>query len=267
MSLPLSTARQQAVTATILDAPAIVQTESYEHIDQIQIDVIRTHSRQLGRPLSILEAGCGQRWTFDLSGTEYTLTGVDLDPVALELRKTKTRDLDVAIVGDIASIELPVESFDVVYSSFVLEHVQRADVAVKNFARWLKPGGLLILRLPEPSTAYGFLASKLPHGAHVFFYRHILGVKTAGQPGYAPYPTYYHPVIGRERLCRFLGEPGVRCVGTFGDGFRSYGKGLKARMMNLLEILTSMLSFGALTADYSNLLYVAVKESPSIPQL
>lgn len=129
------------MTATILDAPAIVQTESYEHIDQIQIDVIRTHSRQLGRPLSILEAGCGQRWTFDLSGTEYTLTGVDLDPVALELRKTKTRDLDVAIVGDIASIELPVESFDVVYSSFVLEHVQRADVAVKNFARWLKPGG------------------------------------------------------------------------------------------------------------------------------
>jgi 2-polyprenyl-3-methyl-5-hydroxy-6-metoxy-1,4-benzoquinol methylase len=50
-----------------------------------------------------------------------------------------------------------VESFDVVFSSFVLEHVQRADVALKNFATWLKPGGLLILRLPERSTARAFL--------------------------------------------------------------------------------------------------------------
>ena len=248
------------MTATAL-APAIVQTESYEHIDQIQIDAIRRHARQLGRPLSILEAGCGQRWTFDLSDTEYTLTGVDLDPVALELRKTKTRDLDVAIVGDITSIELPMETFDVVYSSFVLEHVERADVALKNFVRWLKPGGLLILRLPEPSTVYGFLARLLPYGAHVFFYRYILGVKTAGQPGYAPYPTYYHPVIGREPLCRFLGELGIRCVDTFGDGFTRGRESLRLRMLRLFVKLTSMLSFGQLTADYSNLLYIAVKES------
>lgn len=55
--------------------------------------------------------------------------------------QTKTRDLDVAIVGDITSIKLPMESFDVVYSSFVLELVPRADAALKNFVRWLKPGG------------------------------------------------------------------------------------------------------------------------------
>ena len=249
------------MTATILDVPDIVQTEDYDHIDRIQIDAIRTHARQLGRPLAILEAGCGQRWTIDLSDTEYRLTGVDLDPVALELRKTKTRDLDVAIVGDINSVELPVESFDVVYSCFVLEHVQQADIALKNFVRWLKPGGLLILRLPERSTARGFLARILPHGMHVFFYRHILGSKTAGQPGYAPYPAYYHPVIGRERLCRFLGELGVKCVGSYGDGFRRDGSGVMRSMMRLLVMLTSALSFGSLTGDYSDLLYLAVKES------
>ena len=249
------------MTATILDAPDIVQTENYDHIDRIQIDAIRTHARQLGRPLSILEAGCGQRWTIDLSDTKYTLTGVDLDPVALELRKTKTRDLDVAIVGDLNLIELPMESFDVVYSCFVLEHVQRADVALKNFVGWLKPGGLLILRLPERSTVRGFLARILPHGMHVFFYRHILGSKTAGQPGHAPYPAYYHPVIGRDRLCRFLGELGVRCVGSYGDGFRRDGSGVMRAMVRLLVMLTSVLSFGSLTGDYSDLLYVAVKES------
>lgn len=251
------------MTATILSAPDLVQAENYDQIDQIQIDAIRKHARQLGRPLSILEAGCGQRWTIDLSGIEYTLTGVDLDPVALELRKTKTRDLDVAIVGDICAAELDMESFDVVYSCYVLEHVQRADVALKNFVRWLKPGGLLILLLPERSTVRGFLARILPHGMHVFFYRHILGCKTAGQPGYAPYPAYYHPVIGRERLCCFLGELGVRCVALYGDGFRRDGTGAMRSLVRLLVILTSMLSFGGLTRDYSDLLYVAVKESRS----
>ena len=248
------------MSATTLNAPEILQAEGYDHIDRIQIDAIRTHSRQLGRPLSILEAGCGQRWTIDLSDIEYTLTGVDVDPVALEMRKTKTRDLDVAILGDLNSVELPRESFDVVYSCFVLEHVQRADVALENFVRWLKPGGLLILRLPERSTARGFLARILPHAVHVFFYRHILGSKTAGQPGHAPYPTYYHPVIGRKRLCRFLGRLGVNCVGSYGDGFRRDGSGVMGLMVRLLVLLTSVLSLGSLSGDYSDLLYVAVKE-------
>jgi SAM-dependent methyltransferase len=248
------------MTVTVLDAPDILQATSYKQLDQIQVDAIRAHARHLGRPLSILEAGCGRRWTIDLSGTEYRLTGIDLDPVALELRKTRTRDLDVAIVGDIASAKLPMESFDVVFSSFVLEHVQRADVALKNFAMWLKPGGLLILRLPERNTARAFLTRILPQGVHVFFYRHILGSKTAGQSGYAPYPTYHHPVIGRERLLRFLRELGVTCVGLYGDAFRRDGTGVMRPMVRLVLTVTAMLSFGGLTADYSDLLYIAVKE-------
>src|ERR1700677_5081735 len=102
--------------------PEIVQPSSYDEIDRLQLDALRTHAKWLGRSLSILEAGCGQRWTLDLSGIDYTLTGVDTDPVALDLRKTKARDLDVAILGDLCSVELPEASFDVVFSSFVLEH-------------------------------------------------------------------------------------------------------------------------------------------------
>lgn len=247
---------------TNLDTPDVVQASSWDEITQLQIDAVRAHARRLGRPLSILEAGCGQRWTLDLSGVEYTLTGVDRDPVALELRKTRTRDLDVAIVGDLCSVELPDTSFDVVFSSWVLEHVPRADVALKNFVQWLRPGGLMILRLPSLDTARGFLSRVLPYRAHVLFYRYVLGFELAGQPGYAPYPTYHHPVIGRERLCRFLGERGVRCLGCYGDGFRREGSGVMQIMARGVVKLTSMLSFGSLTADYSDLLYIAVKEEP-----
>jgi SAM-dependent methyltransferase len=242
------------------DTPHVVQTWSYEEIDELQIDAIKEHAKRLGRPLSILEAGCGQSWTLDLSGVEYTLTGVDRDPVALELRKTMARDLDVAIMGDICSVQLPEASFDVVYSCFVLEHVPQADVALQNFVRWLKPNGLLILRVPEIYTARGFLVRALPHSFHVLFYRCVLGCKRAGQPGFAPYPTYYHPVIGRERLCRFLSERRVRCLGSYGDGFRRDGLGIMQLLVRGVVKITSMLSFGRLTDKYTDLLYIAVKE-------
>jgi SAM-dependent methyltransferase len=255
--IPITRTPQSEAT---LDTPLVTQARSYDDIDQLQVDAIEGHGRRLGRPLSILEAGCGQRWTLNLSAVEYTLTGVDCDPVALEFRKNRTRDLDVAIIGDICTVELPEASFDVVYSCFVLEHVPRADIALQNFVQWLKPGGLLILRLPGLDTARGFLTRALPHGLHVFFYRYILGSKNAGQPGFAPYPTYYHPVIGRERLCRFLGERRVRCLSSYGDGFRRDGTGITQPIVRGVVKLVSILSFERLTAEYSDLLYIAVKE-------
>ena len=242
--------------------PALQQASSHAHTHQLQSDAIREHAKRLGRPLLILEAGCGQRWPLDLTGVDFKLTGVDLDPAALELRKTKAQDLDVAICGDLCTVELPEASFDVVFSSFVLEHVPRADLALENFVKWLKPGGLLILRLPERKTVHGFYTRLLPHWVHVWYYRYVHGSKFAGQPGYAPYPTYYHPVIGRERLLRFLADHGVRCLSCYGDGFKRNRSSFAKRMLRGIEGLTSMLSLGYLAAHYKDVLYIAIKNDP-----
>ena len=240
--------------------PRLVQASSYEEIDRLQSEAILAHGRHLGHPLAILEAGCGQRWTIDLTGLVYTLTGIDLDPAALELRKTHARDLDVGICGDLCSVELAEASFDVVYSSFVLEHVPRADIALHNLVKWLKPGGLLILRLPDPTTVRGFFARSLPFWAHVWYYRYVNGVKSAGLPGHAPFPASYHPVIGRERLCAFLAARGVACVACYGDGFRREGSSNAVNaIIKGMSKLAALLSFGRLNADYADALYIAVK--------
>ncbi|MFZ1087253.1 MAG: class I SAM-dependent methyltransferase [Terracidiphilus sp.] len=246
--------------------PAIQQVTSHAQTHQLQNDAIRTHAKQLRRSLSILEAGCGQRWPLDLAGVDFTLTGVDLDAVALEMRKTQARDLDVAICGDLCTVELPEASFDVVFSAFVLEHVPRADRALANLVKWLRPGGLLILRLPERQTVHGFYTRVLPHWAHVAYYRYIHHSQFAGQPGYAPYPTYYHPVISRERLIPFLAENGVSTLNCYGDGFKRPNPSLARRMVKGIEKLTSMLSFGSLAGDYKDLLYIAVKKDPMSAQ-
>jgi SAM-dependent methyltransferase len=243
--------------------PEVVQLSSHEEVDRIQSDAIRAHAEKLKRPLSILEAGCGQRWMLDLGGLDYTLTGVDLDAAALNIRKTQVCDLDETIVGDLCSIELPPETFDVIYSSFVLEHVPQADRALDNLIKWLRPGGTLILQLPDRLTARAFLTRLAPFWAHVWFHRYVYGFKSAGQPGHAPYPTYYHPVVSRERLCRFLAERGVACRNSYGDGFRRDGQGLLRLVVHAAAKFTAFLSFGRLTADYINLVYIAVKEQPA----
>ncbi len=244
-----------------MDALALVQTSDWKQIREIQRDAIVQHAKHLGSPLAILEAGCGRRWGVNLAGVEYSLTGVDLDPHALELRKTHIKDLDVAIHGDLCTVELPQESFDVVYSSFVLEHIERADIALVNLVKWLRPGGLLILHVPDPATVRGFFARMLPHRLHLWYYRYILFDKKAGTPGYQPYPTHYHPVIRHDQLPGFLSQHGVTCLGSYSDGWRKYGSSpfMNSAIQGAMN-LVSICSLHKLAADYSDVLYVAVKQ-------
>jgi len=232
----------------------------YPDIDRRHIEAMRALGEKLGRPLSILEAGCGRGWTLDMTGIEYTLTGVDLDPEALESRKNKIRDLDVAIPGDLCTVDLPEASFDVVYSKFVLEHVERADLVLQRIVRWLRPGGLMIVVFPARESARSYYTRLLPFWCHLWFYRYVLGVKLAGRQGHPPYPTHFHPILGGKRFCRFLIENGMNCTGRFaGSYLRKWSLGAFVQRAAVRPI--SIVTLGKLTADYFNISYVAVKDA------
>jgi hypothetical protein len=118
--------------------------------------------------------------------------------------------------------------------------------------------------LPERGTVHGFYARILPHWAHVWYYRYVHGSPFAGRPGYVPYPTYYHPVIGCDQLTGFLAGRGVNVLACFGDGFKREDQGLKKILVRGFAKLTALLSFGTLTAEYKDLLYIAVKADPAL---
>ncbi len=145
--------------------------------------------------LSILEAGCGNSWQLQLPGVRYVLTGVDMNQDALNIRKFEKRDLQEAVLGDLRTVSLAANQFDVIYNSFVLEHIAGAEQVLENFRRWLRPDGLLILRIPDPRSVYGMLSRMTPFRFHVFYKRWIAGVKTAGKPGYDPFPTVYDAIV------------------------------------------------------------------------
>jgi SAM-dependent methyltransferase len=208
--------------------------------------LLQARLNALAGPLRILEAGCGRDWPLRLT-VPYTLTGLDLDPDALAART----DLHRAVLGDLRTAEFPPKSFDVIYSAYVLEHVSGAREVLERFTRWLAPGGLAIIQVPDRDSAYGFLTRMTPMWAHVMVYRHLFGYRWAGTPGHGPYPTYYDEVVsvpGLEEFCRREGlAPPER--------YRmcSYERN---RPVRLAALLTSILSAGRLAWRHNNLLFI-----------
>jgi len=204
-------------------------------------------------PLRILEAGCGRHWPLRLS-VPYTLTGLDLDPDALAVRT----DLDRAILGDLRTAEFPARAFDVIYSAFVLEHVSGAEQVLERFLTWLAPGGMLILKVPDRDSAYGFLTRATPLWAHVLFYRYLLGYREAGTPGHGPYPTYYDRVISQPGLREFCRKKGLPAPQIY--RLCSYAR---QRMTLAGAFVASALSAGTLAWRHNNLLLIIATRARS----
>lgn len=218
---------------------------------------------QVVAPLEILEAGCGHCWELDLGDAEFRLTGVDLDRAALDLRTNTYHDLDDAILGDLSTVHLEPAAFDAIYSSYVLEHVIDADRVLDNFTRWLRPSGLLVIRFPDPHSVRGFLTRLSPHWVHVLYYKYVIRFPGAGSPGHPPYPTIYHPTVSRAGIAHFCRTHGFTIREQWGDGQHLLmGGGVVRTMTRALLSTVSALSFGRLTAQHSNLIYVLEKTGP-----
>ena len=211
--------------------------------------LLRERLEALPGPLRILEAGCGRHWPLELS-VPYRLTGLDLDEDALAARK----DLDQAVVGDLRTVQFPPRSFDVIYNAFVLEHVSGAQHVLERFVRWLAPGGMLIIKIPDRDSAYGFLTRMTPFWTHVMVYRYLLGYRWAGKPGHGPYRTYYDRVVSERGLREFCGRNGLPAPELY--RMCSYAN---SRPVRLAAFLTSMASGGRLSWRHNNLLLIVRK--------
>jgi SAM-dependent methyltransferase len=212
--------------------------------------------------LSILEAGCGRWWDLDLQGIDYTLVGIDSDRAALAYRKGEVGDLDIAILGDLCTVALKPGTFDVIYCSYVLEHVPGAEAVLEKFVRWLKPGGLLVAIFPDRQSAFGFLSRRTPFWLHVLYKKYIQGQPDAGQPGHAPYRTYYDPIITRRNIAAFCRAHGLRITAEYGLGGYLDTLALPPRLLTAVILWgTSLLSLGRLSARHNDLLYVLQKEA------
>ncbi|QII12865.1 hypothetical protein KsCSTR_34860 [Candidatus Kuenenia stuttgartiensis] len=211
-----------------------------------------------GHQLNILEAGCGRFWPLDMSGVRnYRITGVDINKDALEIRQTQQKDIDEIIIGDLRYISLGENKYDIIYNSFVLEHIDGAEHVLNNFLRWLKPGGLLLLKFPARNSVYGFITRITPFWFHVFYKKYILGYKNAGKSGWGPFPTFCDKVLSRKRFHAFCKKHGLIIREEYGMNLT------KAYFFTLPErwfvTIIHVISFGKLASDHNNLTYILEK--------
>lgn len=228
-----------------------------QEIEMLQ-QYIRAHTSPDKR-VDILEAGCGQKWTINLSGVQYHLTGVDIDKDALEIRKNKTKDLDKIIEGDLRTVNLEENTYDLIYNSYVLEHIDGAENVLNRFCKWLRPGGLIILRIPDRYSAYGFLTRMTPFWVHVFYKKHLMGDRNAGKPGFAPYRVFYNRIVSRDGIHEFCKKNNMTIREELGHPYPMPWD----RFSFLLSSITRVVwffSFGKLAYAHNNLTYILQKK-------
>lgn len=166
----------------------------------------------------ILEAGSGSNSAFDFADNSY-LVGLDIEQQQLERNET----LDEKHQGDVQNYSFPPDSFDMIICWNVLEHLPRPDKALDNFAKWLAPGGIIILALPNLLSTIGLATKYTPHWFHIFWYRHVCHVADAGKDGRGPFRTFLRPCLSLPRLKQFAEERGLSTRFTKAYG----GKGRK----------------------------------------
>ena len=209
---------------------------------------MRSRAETSAKPVQILEAGCGRRWEIDLDSVDFQLTGVDLDPHALDYRRTVTGDLDVGVVGSVCDrTVVPADQFDVIYSAYVLEHVDGAQRALENFTHWVRPGGLIVMMLPNRDSVYGWVARHTPFSIHVWVYRYLFRERNAGKPGFSPYPTHHDPVLAPDELSDFCAARGFSLQECFAIDSFSERHGARFSAVRAGMRIVSRLSFGRLS--------------------
>jgi len=109
-----------------------------------------------GRPSrSIASLGCGPAeglgWLMRLAGPNGRVVGLDADP----LHARRLGSGVEYVVGKLETAPLASGSFDVVLALDVLEHLNDDAAGLREAARLLKPGGLLLVTVPAFPSLWG----------------------------------------------------------------------------------------------------------------
>ena len=149
---------------------------------------------------SVLDLGCGRgRWSKEYARRGATVTGVDISPQAIRILMDEMPQHRF-VSADIAAVEFPDQSFDIVNSVTVLQHMPdwKQRIALDHLSRWLKPGGFAVLL--ENVTAFD-----APHVFAHYADDWIRMVETTGLKCRSCWGSNFEVLLNVEgRVSRFL---------------------------------------------------------------
>lgn len=116
---------------------------------------------RIGKTTTGLDLGCGDGANLgwlrphfsDFYGSDYNLLRL--------LRASRLPDAPLVFMADINDYPTQDDNFDVIYFNHVLEHIPDDVAALREVHRILRPGGLLVLGVPNEGAAFWQLAYRL----------------------------------------------------------------------------------------------------------
>lgn len=102
----------------------------------------------------VLDVGCGTgSLAVKLALLNYEVYGIDMSEECLDITSKRLDNLSSKNRGEIkkgsaVEIDYPDKFFDAIIAAEVLEHLDKDHLAVKEFYRLLRPGGLCIITVP-----------------------------------------------------------------------------------------------------------------------
>jgi 2-polyprenyl-3-methyl-5-hydroxy-6-metoxy-1,4-benzoquinol methylase len=160
------------------DAPVEGEPYAWERRRALLLGEVRPGER-------VLDLGCGAgAFLAALRDAGAQPVGVDIAEAALERARTNVPGADLRRLED-GVIPAGHGEFDLVWCSEVLEHIPDVAEALYEVRRVLKPGGRLLLTVPNT----GLRARLRPHdplGQHVRFFTRRSLAQTLEATGFAP---------------------------------------------------------------------------------
>lgn len=136
-------------------------------------DYIRSFIRDSFVVLNLGAGKSADRKIRSLKGEVKLVYGADIDDIVLD-----NSDLDIKVI--LKSNDLPFENnfFDLVWSDYVLEHVEDPDVFLSEIYRVIKPNGTFIFRTPNKYHYVSIISRLTPHWFHELFANKVRGLPT-----------------------------------------------------------------------------------------
>lgn len=174
-------------------------------------------SRVSGLPPSarILDYGCGAAGCTELLKEMFPsaeIHGIDISSEAIKTARERFPDYHFSVF-DGSNAPYPEGSFDLIFSSHVLEHVRDLDQSVSDMVRLLRPGGVLCVTLPcaNEGSLESTLTSLMRDG--------IITSPTGERKWFWEDPTHLRRVRSDDLVARFKYHGLRLCEAFFGNQF------------------------------------------------